>query len=78
MKKTKQCPKCESTDIRIGEGPPYTGILSIIPIGWNKFLNAQCYVCLSCGFTELYAKTDEINDEIMKEIEEKWDSVQQS
>ena len=64
MKNSKQCPKCNTTDIcRIGVG------------GWNAYniglkqILPYRYICCNCGYTEEYIETAE---DIMKIKNSKW------
>ena len=59
----KECPKCGSFDIDIGERRSVLGQAAII--GYNstnrkgilpKYDKTETYVCLNCGYLETYIK----------------------
>lgn len=67
--KSGRCPKCQSTDIRIG---PTRGsqqmVMNTFSITWWRRTTPARYVCVSCGYMEQYV-TDLVDRQA---IEEKW------
>lgn len=64
MKHTNICPKCRSTDIvrMDGYSGPY-GTGNNMMVGNTIFsaVNVNRYICLSCGFTEEWIDTEDMD-----------------
>jgi predicted nucleic-acid-binding Zn-ribbon protein len=56
MKSSGKCPKCESTDIRVGPPPGLfgRGPMSKFAVSFLKNVVPERHVCMSCGFMEQY------------------------
>lgn len=69
--KTGRCPKCGSTDVRVGHGirGPY-GIGSI-PLSWFSSIKVDRYVCMYCGYVETYVA----DQDGLRNVAENWPPV---
>jgi hypothetical protein len=62
MKKTNECPKCGSHDIRVFQDGINEGA-SYICLGITILSSARLdrYVCCSCGYVEHWAREDDLS-----------------
>ena len=72
--KNGKCPKCHSSEIyKRPTFPPHSNLaFGNLAIGFFTKLRFHIYACTHCGYLEAYI-TDK---EDLKEIEEKWDKVE--
>lgn len=54
--KSGKCPKCQSTDIRVGPQSSVagTGLMNKFAISYWKNAVPERHVCMSCGYMEQY------------------------
>jgi len=76
MKKSKICPKCNSSEIFTNEGNNNRGDRCTIPItGWRSFY-VSVYICLNCGYFEEYLADSEWNDrKLFDKLKAEWRKV---
>ena len=54
--KSGKCPKCQSTDVRVGP-PPGTGArreMNKFAVSFWKSIVPERHICMSCGYMEQY------------------------
>jgi len=61
----KQCPKCKSSEIDTGNlmekiRVGYSSRIIRGFLGFRKYARCSAFVCLSCGYTELYTDTNKL------------------
>jgi ribosomal protein S27AE len=61
MKRSRQCPKCGSTDIlKIRGGNGAKGSGNNIPLGLFGSINVNRFLCCTCGFSEEWVETSDL------------------
>jgi predicted nucleic-acid-binding Zn-ribbon protein len=67
--KSGRCPKCQSTDIRIGPtGTTRDLMMNVFSVSFWRKVTPERHVCVSCGYMEQYV-SDPVD---RRAIAEKW------
>lgn len=69
--KTGHCPKCGSTDVRVGHAIQGTYGIGLIPINMFTRVKVDRYVCMYCGYIESYIA----DQEDLRKVAENWTPV---
>jgi len=73
MKKSGQCPKCNSTEVYTNEKAKGHGHRSILMVSIFSSAQINAYICLNCGFMEEYLAPQTMsNPSKMEKIRSKW------
>ncbi|MCB9224532.1 MAG: hypothetical protein R2780_09700 [Crocinitomicaceae bacterium] len=72
MKDSKQCPRCQGTDIYTDEGISKRGDRVGLGVdSWTQIFIAT-YVCLSCGFIDEYIDKEFMTEKKLEKIRKNW------
>ena len=76
MKKSGQCPKCNSYEVFTNSESIKYGERAYISInGWRRF-KVDVYVCVQCGYLEEYVSKKSMEDsKVMERIKENFKKV---
>ncbi len=67
--KSGRCPKCESSDVHVVDGNRFEPGIPLGGFSSGAFLNA--YVCVKCGYVEMYVE----DKEDLPKIADRWPKV---
>jgi len=67
--KNGQCPKCECSDVHIVDGNRFEPTIPLGGLSSGAFINA--YVCVKCGYIEMYVE----DQEDLAKIAARWQRV---
>ena len=63
MKQTKQCPKCNGTELYSNQGISKSGDRSFVQVTGSVKLFVDVYVCLECGYFEEYIEKEDLESQ---------------
>ncbi|MEZ4923433.1 MAG: hypothetical protein R2780_09705 [Crocinitomicaceae bacterium] len=71
MKKTGQCPKCNSSEIYFNKGKQIGTRAGINVNFWGGFY-IDVFICSECGYIEEYMKEEHMNEGRMNKVKKHW------
>ena len=72
MRDSKQCPKCNGTEIFTDEGIAKRGDRVALGVdSWTRIFIAT-YVCLDCGYVDEYIDKESMDEKRKEKIRKNW------
>lgn len=73
MKETRQCPKCNSSNVHTNARATKRGDRAILPISNWTSMFIDTYICWDCGYLEEYINAKDLKDPAnLEKINKEW------